>query len=211
MSACVDPFVVTDVVSGLLWSLAYVLMLRRGSVDRVSGVPLLAFAPAITWELIYGVVRPTRELPPFVVPLWLVLDTGIVLQYLRHREREGRRAWSRLRLLVTLAICFAIELSVIHDLDDRDGVWSGFAVNVIMSLAFVAMIRGRRDVRGQSIYIALLKMLGTLVTAPHAYALHGDQWSLRVFMAVSLLADLTYVALVARQCRAQGIRPWSRV
>jgi hypothetical protein len=212
-----DPFTLADVASGLLWSVAYLLILRRGFLDRAPGTPLAALAPAITWEILYGIVHPTPDLPAFVVPMWLAIDAAIVYQYLRYGLAEQRRARPisaarfHARFALAMALALGIEHAVIRAIGDRDGVWSGFAVNVIMSLAFLDMLARRRDVRGQSVYIALAKLAGTAVTIPHALALHGDLGSLRAFMAASVVADVAYVVLMARQCRAQGIRPWARV
>lgn len=205
MIAGIDPFQATDVASGILWSATYLLILRRGFLDRTSGVPLLALAAAITWELIFAVVRPTPTLPPFVVPVWLAIDSCLLYQHLRHDSPV--RAVS----LAALAAAFALQYAVVVDLGDVDGVWSGFAVNVVMSLAFLAMLERRRSARGQSMYIAIGKMVGSAITIPHAYALHGSLWSLRAFMGVTLVGDVAYAVLLARQCRGERIRPWARL
>ena len=217
MNACADPFRIADVASGILWCATYALILRRGFLDRTCGVPLVALAAAITWELIFAVVRPTPGLPPFVVPAWLVIDCGILYLHLRYGGDERRRATRAGRAILharcaaALAGAFALEYAVILDWGDEDGVYSGFAVNVVMSLAFLAMLDRRRDVRGQSVYVGMSKLLGSAITIPHAYALHGSLWSLRAFMVVSLLGDVAYVVLLDRRCRAQGIRPWARL
>lgn len=207
-------FTAADLAGGALWALTYLLLVRRAFLDRTCGVPLPALAAAVTWELIYGVVRPTPGLPPLVVPAWLALDALIVAQYLRYGAAErgdAARAWFFVRVGAALAVAFVVQHACIVDWGDRDGVYSGFAVNVVMSLSFLARLDRRADVRGQSLYIALGKLLGTAVTIPHAYALHGELGSLRAFMAVTLAGDVAYAVLLARRCRAQGIRPWARL
>lgn len=198
-----------DAIGAALWVTAYLLMLRRGILDRAAGVPLLALAPAIAWELIYAVVWPTRALPPVVVPLWLIVDASLVWLYLRFGAGDRRP----LRFALAFALALALELALIHDTADRDGVCSGFAVNVVMSLSFLALLdeRGARGVLGQSVYVALAKLLGTALTMPHALALHGDRWSLRVFVAVTLIADTAYLALLARRSRKLGLDPLRRL
>jgi hypothetical protein len=217
VSAGLDPFEALDLAGCFLWAVTYVLVIRRGSLDRASGAPLLALASTIAWELIYTVVRSTPRLPGFVVPAWLVIDAAILYQYLRYgparRRRTAKAAPARFyaKVAAAVAVAFALEYSVILDHADRDGVYSGFAVNVVVSLAFVAMIERRRDVRGQSMYIALAKLVGSAIMIPHAYALHGSLWSLRAFMGATLLGDVVYAALLHRQFWAQGIRPWERL
>lgn len=201
----VDLFHGMDAASGVCWAVAYLLIIRRGFLDRACGVPLLALAAAINWELIYAVVQPTPDLPAIVVPTWLAIDAVIVYLYLRYSE-DGQ---SRARFAAVMAAAFAVEYSFILDFGDHDGVYSGFAVNVVMSVAFIAILERRRDVRGQSMYIALAKMAGTLVTIPHAYALHGSMWSLRVLMVITVVCDVVYAVLLGRRLRALGMRPWA--
>jgi hypothetical protein len=216
LRACVDPFEIMDLASGLLWAVTYVLIVRRGLLDRTCGVPLVALAAAMSWEILYGVVHPTPELPRFVVPVWLALDAGVVYLYLRHAPARGdpsepAPAWFYARFVAAIAGAFAVEAAVVRAFGDRDGAWSGFAVNVVMSLAFVAMLERRRDVRGQSMGIAIGKLAGSALAIPHAWALHGSMASLRAFMATTLLADVAYAARLHRRCRAEGIRPWERL
>jgi hypothetical protein len=213
----VDPFRVLDLTGCSLWAATYLLVIRRGSLDRASGVPLLAVASNVAWELIYTVARRTPALPVFVVPAWFLVDAAILHQYLRYGDARRRRPAEATatrfyaRVAAAVAVAFALEYAVILDLADRDGICSGFAVNVVCSLAFVAMIERRRDARGQSMYIALAKLVGTAIMIPHAYALHGALWSIRAFMGVTLLGDVAYAALLHRQLRAEGIRPWGRL
>jgi hypothetical protein len=215
LSAHVDLYRSTDIASGALWAVAYLLIIRRGFLDRICGAPLLALVSAITWELIFAVVRPTPGLPPFVVPAWLAIDACILYQYLRYgaaeRARPAARAMFYAGFAAALAGAFALEYTLILTFGDRDGVYSGFAVNVVMSLAFIAMLRRRRGVRGQSMYIAASKLSGSAIAIPHAFALHGSLLSLRALMGMTLLSDVVYAALLDRRCREQGIRPWARL
>jgi hypothetical protein len=217
LSAGVDLLGAADVASGVLWAVTYALVIRRGFLDKTYGVPLAALVSAIAWEIIFAVVRPTPVLPPFAAPAWLVLDSGILYQYLRYGPAEERRAvpaapaWFYARFAAAAAGAFLLEYSFILDWGDRDGAYSGFAVNVVMSLSFIAMLERRRDVRGQSMYIAVGKLLGSAIAIPHAYVLYGSLASLRAFMGVTFLCDVTYAVLLHRQCRAQRIRPWARL
>jgi hypothetical protein len=201
-----DVFVATDLAGGALWGATYLLILRRGARDRTSGVPLLALASAFAWELLFGVVRPTAKLPPFVVPVWLSLDACILYQFLRYRTAASTRRARALRCAGVLAAvlgALGIEHALVVDLGDLDGVWSGFAVNAVMSAAFVARLARRREVGGQSMAIALAKLAGSAFTVPHALALHGSMASLRTFIAVTLAMDVAYVVQLHRTCRSR--------
>lgn len=208
MTACLDPFAALDLLGSFLWAATYVLIVRRGAVDRASGVPFLALATTFAWEILYA-VHPTPTLPWFVVPAWLAIDAAIVYQYLRHGD--GAMARRCATLAAAIVVAGVIERSVVLDWGDRDGIYTGFAVNVVISLAFLSMALRRRDVGGQSMYVAIGKLAGTAIMIPHALALHGSLRSLRAFMGVILLGDLAYAVLLHRRLRALGIRPWARV
>lgn len=195
----------SDLACFALWAATYLLILRRGFLDRASGMPLGALAPAIAWEAIFGVLRPTRDLPPFAVPAWFALDALLLVQFFRHglARQRGRAGagWFVARTAAVLAGAFAIEYAATLDAHDADGVVSGFAVNVVMSLAFLAMLERREDLRGQSMGVALTKLGGTAATVPHALAMHGALRSLRTFMVLSLACDVAYAVLLHRAFR----------
>ncbi len=209
-----DVFTATDLASSALWAGTYLLILLRGARDRTSGVPLAALVSAFAWELLYGLVRPTAALPLPVVRAWLLLDACIVYQFLRYRTAAWTQRTRSLRcagVLAAVLAALAIERALVVDLGDIDGVWSGFAVNAVISTAYVARIARRPDVGGQSMYIAVAKLVGSAVVVPHALSLHGLMASLRAFIVVTLAMDVAYAALLHETCRAQGIRPWRRV
>ena len=167
-----DVFVATDLAGGALWGATYLSILRRGARDRTSGVPLLALASAFAWELLFGVVRPTAKLPPFVVPVWLSLDACILYQFLRYRTAASTRRARALRCAGVLAAvlgALAIERALVVDLGDLDGV----LVRLRRQRRHVGRVRrqarpppgGGRAVEA----IALAKLAGSAFTVPHAW------------------------------------------
>lgn len=200
-----------DLASFLSWVVTYALIVRRGFLDGRSGVPLLALASGISWEILYGVVRPTPGFPFFVVPVWLAVDAAVVTQYLRFGLAGPDRLGFLVRCAAAAAGAFALQYTFARDFGDQDGAYLGFAVNVVMSLAFLDMLERRGDVRGQSMYIAVAKLAGSAIAVPHAYVLHSALRSLRVLMAIAVAADVTYAVLLHGKLRAQRIRPWARI
>ena len=88
--------------------------------------------------------------------------------------------------------------------------YTGFVLNIIMSILFVFMIYRRDNVDGQSVYIALSKWLGSV--AAFGFMLADDIGSRVVFVlyAAIFVFDLFYTWQVYRKCREQGINPWRR-
>jgi hypothetical protein len=81
----------------------------------------------------------------------------------------------------------------------------------MMSVLFVAMLLRRQDIKGQSIYIALGKMFGTLLPSI-LFFLRFPNSPLLNFLYVSIfIFDLIYVVLLYAKHKDLGINPWTRV
>ncbi len=65
--------------------------------------------------------------------------------------------------LLTLAVAFFTVLFVTYELNDWYGMYTAFASNLMMSILFINMLIVRSSTRGQSLYVGISKMLGTLV------------------------------------------------
>jgi hypothetical protein len=44
--------------SGVLWTITYLLIIRRGVLDRTYGMPLVALCANLSWEFIFSFVFP---------------------------------------------------------------------------------------------------------------------------------------------------------
>jgi hypothetical protein len=178
--------------SGVLWTLAYLLIIRRGFLDRTYGMPLVALCANLSWEFIFSFVYP-HDLPQRAVNVvWLSFDLVILLQLLLYGPREfadlPRRAFYAVLALV-LATSFGAVLAVTYELGDFDGVYSAFGQNLMMSVLFIAMLRSRGSLRGQSVGIALSKMGGTALASFAFYFYNPDYAGL-------VLLPLLYVTIL---------------
>ena len=85
-----------------------------------------------------------------------------------------------------------------------------------MSVLYITMLHRRNSPRGQSIYIATFKMIGTLLASLAFYAYPPAEMfetsPLFPFLyASTLVFDAVYLVMVYRKCREQGINPWKRL
>jgi hypothetical protein len=111
-----------------------------------------------------------------------------------------------------MAVVFALgaELAITYQLSDWGGQYSSFIDNLIMSVLFINLLYNR-GVRGQSIYIAISKMLGTLAISIGYltwYPLAPLQWYLS---GAILFFDLLYIGLLYTRLREEEINPWVRL
>jgi hypothetical protein len=195
--------------SGVLWTLAYLLIIRRGFLDRTYGIPLVALCANISWEFIFAFVYP-HDLPQRAVNVvWFSLDVLILFQLLLYGPREFAGLSRRLFCMVfalALATAFGAVLAVTLEFDDFDGAYSAFGQNLMMSILFVAMLHARRSLRGQSVWIAILKMGGTAL-ASFAFYFYNPAYDGSILLpflyGAILLFDGIYVGLTVACARRE--------
>jgi hypothetical protein len=200
---------------GVLWTLAYLLIIRRGFLDRTYGMPLAALCANLSWEFIFAFVYP-HDLPQRAVNVvWVSFDLVILVQLLLYGPREFAALPRRLfyaASALALATSFGAVLAVTLELDDFDGAYTAFGSNLMMSILFVTMLFSRGSLRGQSVWIAVLKMGGTALASLAFYFFNPDYdgSTLLLFLYVAILVfDGIYVvatAIYARRERKPGAK-----
>jgi hypothetical protein len=186
--------------AGLLWTLTYILIIDRGFKDQTYGMPLIALCANISWEGIFVFIYP-HEMPQLQINrIWFFFDTIIVFQYLKFGPTEFHlpRHWFYPLFLVTLITSFCCVLFVTYELNDWGGAYTSLGSNLMMSVLFIAMLLHRQSLRGQSIAIAVAKLLGTLLASVGLYLAASHRQSiLMLFLSVAILVfDLIYIVMV---------------
>lgn len=151
-------------IGGVFWSATYILIIRRGFKDKTFGMPMAALCANISWEAIFSFLTP-HDIPQLYVNyIWFSLDVVIVMQFLKYGRKEFTKIsrWQFYASFVLgLSIAIPMILAVNYELKDSIGAYAAFGQNLMMSVLFVTMLMNREDIRGQSIYIAIFKMIGT--------------------------------------------------
>jgi hypothetical protein len=212
-------FLALSIASGAFWTLAYVLIIRRGFLDRTYGMPLAALCANIAWEFIYAFVLPHPTPQLYINRLWFAFDLVILWQALKFGAAELRywpRGWFYPAFALALGSGLALVWLVGLELHDTVGAFAAFGQNWMMSLLFLDMLLRRGSLRGQSLYIALCKLLGTACASLTfalfvPVALYQQSLLLRFLYVAILAADGIYVVAVYRRCVAEGIAPWRRL
>jgi hypothetical protein len=188
--------------SGILWTITYLLIIRRGFRDRTYGMPLPALCANLSWEFVFSFVFPHGPVQRPVNIVWFSFDLVILYQLLRYGPREFPRLPKKLyygTVAVGLCTAFLAVLFVTLELEDFDGAYSAFGQNLMMSILFLAMLYNRGSLRGQSLSIALTKMGGTALASAAFlfFAVDYRQSVLLPFLYGSiLLFDLLYTVAV---------------
>jgi len=205
-------------VSGVSWSLTYLLILRRGLLDRTYGMPLAALCANLSWELIFAFYIPAHHpAQHWTATAWLGLDLlilGQVLAYWRRELPEVHPGAFYALLALALGTAFGTILGVSVELEDWKGGYAAYGQNLMMSILFVTMLYRRGSLRGQSIYIAGLKLVGTASTSLALYAFSPTPAGgvLMPFLYVAVLVyDLIYLGMIYRQAGYEGVSVWRRL
>ena len=208
---------------GISWLASYLLIIRRGALDGLPAMPAVALVLNLCWELMYAFIFPDAFPANAIDGAWFVFDVVIAWQYLRYGRREFDPWVPRWlfypTFLFSLLVAFGLVLGFVLEFDDLDGRYSGWLINMVMSSAFIAMLLRRKGVEGQSLWIGLTRMTGTVVLdacqmlLTPSWPLGGERALgplLTVMYVATFVLDLAWVLLYRRRAREVGINPWTR-
>lgn len=213
---------IVAIPGGLLWLACYVLILRRAWLDKAPGMPLVALAANIGWEFIFGFIDPDVEPMGTINKVWFFVDVALVYQTVRYGRAEFERRWPKGWFLpvvgIALVLAFGVVLGIHLEIGDHDGRYTAWGGNLLMSALFISMLLRRGSSAGQSVYIALSKMLGTVCFdlaqgyKTPSWPLDGDLGPLMSVLYLScLVLDAMYLWLLVQQLRREGVNPWRRL
>jgi len=200
-----------EIGSGIFWTLVYLLIIRLGFRDQTYGMPITALCANISWEFIFSFMIPHDSPQNYINVVWFVFDLIIVCQTLRF----GRTVFEPGQLfypafVLGLVTSFGVILAITYEFSDWDGKYAAFGQNLMMSVLFIAMLLKRRDVSGQSVYIALFKMLGTLLPSILFYLRFPTSVLLNSLYVSIFVFDSIYLVMLYAKHRELGINPWIR-
>ena len=200
-----------------MWTATYILIIRHGFKEKTFGMPLAALCANISWETIFTFIHPHSAPQIYINYLWFFLDTVIVFQFLKYGKKEFpkfSRTQFYLVFILGVSVSFPLIYSINDEFDDWSGAYAAFGQNLMMSILFIPMLLSRNDLRGQSIYIGIFKMLGTGLFSLAFYLyrpIAQDSMLFLVLFVGTCIFDILYVVMLYQKYRALGIFPWKRL
>jgi hypothetical protein len=195
--------------SGIFWSVTYFLIIRRSILDQTYGMPLFALCANISWEFIFSFIYPPSIIQHVVNVVWFALDLVILIQFLRFGPREFAdlpKCFFYIGLGLALITSFFAVFLITLEAHDRGGVYAAFGQNLMMSILFIAMLYHRRSLRGQSISIAVCKLIGTAL-ASLAFSLFSRHSDLLLFFYIAIFVyDVLYVGMLVYMQQQVGTK-----
>jgi hypothetical protein len=201
-------------VVGVCTTIIYVLMIRRGLLDRRTALPVLAVMANVSWELTYAFVYPVYPQMRITLFAWLPLDLVLLWLAIRFGRKDFRdlsRSGYTVMLIGWAVFALSFIILATREFNDTIGAYTTVFDVVFMEAMFIVTLRARGSTAGQSMYIAILKTivdaaggLGLIVWYPNRFLLHQ-------MIGVELVLDITYAVLLYRRFRAENASPWRKV
>jgi len=198
-----------------IWLVFGIIIIRRGFLDKKCGYPMGAICLGMPWEFIFSFIEPQIAVMSFFNRLWLVCDVILLTQLIKYGKSELPVNLPSYLFLPALGLCMVLSFTGIicftYEFQDLTGTYSAFIIQLIISILFILMLIRRNSVAGQSLYSALLKMIGTLCFDIISYQHRPEAKFLNFIYVASVIFDLIYVIMVYHKCIEKGISPWKRI
>ena len=201
--------------SGIFWTLTYLLILRRGFADKNYGMPMLALCANLSWEFIFAFIYPHPYPQRIINYIWLTFDLGLLAQYFYYGRKAftvnlpGQLFYPNFILSLLFSALTIIFISI--EFDEYIGYYAAFGQNLLMSALFIHMFLKRNSASGQSVYIALFKMIGTIFASIIFYLYFPTSYLLILLYFGIFIYDFIYFYLLYRKLSASGISPWQKL
>ena len=191
-------------ISGTTWCIAYILIINRGIRDRTYGMPFLSLAFNVAWEFCFSTVFYDGNPVHRVVNIaWFLLDIGILFTYFKY----GKNDWPKKVLtkyfypysILSMILATGVIVFATKVLGDTWGAYMAYMMNLTMSVLFISMIYRRGNLSGQSLGIAIFKLIGTFSYTIIFYVWHAKY--LALIGTVIVILDFLYLLLVLNQRR----------
>lgn len=202
-------FVFLVVLSGLCWTIVYLELIRKGFKDKTYGMPLFALGLNFAWEVLYSIdglfinkaFIPAQNVANVV---WAVFDIAILVTYFMYGKKyypERAKKYFVSYSIVAILSSVAMQLAFYLHIDNViiASQYSAFAQNAAMSVLFLVMLFQREDTKGQSMIIAVAKMIGTL--APTILGGFIESFNIYIILmgGVTLVFDIVYIVLLYKR------------
>ena len=204
-------FTEITIVGGVFWTITYLLIIRRGFKDKTFGMPMAAVCANISWEIIFSFFIPHDSPQIYINYIWLALDAVIVIQFLKYGKKEfpSFANWQFYgSFALGLSITIPMILTITDEFGDGSGAFVAFGQNLMMSVLFVMWLFNRQGISGQSFYIALFKLIGTVPFSVAFYLyrpIAQDSYLLQFLFVAIFVFDLIYTIGIYRKCKRNGI------
>jgi len=195
------------------WSITYIACIYLQYRDKTYSIPILCAFMNLSWEMTFSWILPANGLQEYVNIVWFCLDCIIFTQTIYYGSQLHQNYTTQpLRLFnrvwwIFVVFCFITFISlwwIIYSLAFYQNIDSGiiaYGMNAIMSIMFCLMFLNRKTLKGQSLWIAICKFLGTLFVSIDANLPLSDNeiyWNTFMYTTelISAIFDIIYIFML---------------
>lgn len=149
-------------VSGILWSISYILMTIKGYQDKSYAMPIYCLCLNITWEFVFGFIYGPGLVNQIVFAQFMVVDIFLFHSILKFGPNEWRHhplvarnlSWI---IAVGCAVCLWLHLAVARTFVPVVGrqvvFYTAWPMQLVIGIGCVAQVLARGHDAGQSMAI----------------------------------------------------------
>ncbi|EKG10435.1 hypothetical protein MPH_12534 [Macrophomina phaseolina MS6] len=158
-------------VSGVLWSVSYILMTIQGYKDKSYAMPIYCLCLNITWEFVFGFVYGPGLVNQITFAQFMIVDLFLFHSILKFGPNDWRHQPLVARNLswiiaVGCAVCLWLHLAVAATFVPLVGrqvvFFTAWPMQLIIGIGCVAQVLARGHDAGQSMAIWWTRFLGTV-------------------------------------------------
>jgi hypothetical protein len=222
MTVTFQTGMIASIAAAIVWTTVYVLMIRRGIKDRSYGMPIFALSLNIVWEGWMGFASDMNPLQRGFCVVWFAFDLGVLGTCLKYGAEDFKAwpilyRWFKPAVLGSILLAFGLHWGVIRGLNDTHGAYSASFNVFVYALLLVIMLLRRDSVKGQSLFIGLLVLIGdALGFVVLIFGINYFQGGVSMdfvwgFQPAILSLHLLYVGLYCHVAIRDGIDPFTRL
>lgn len=168
--------IILQILSGFFWTITYILIINKSIKDKTYGMPFIAMCLNLSWEFVFTFVYKTTIFHQIVCLIWFILDLIIAFTFFKYGYKDFKKKYSLGKISFFVLILFSLisslvfmilaplDFAMIFDYDIlQTAGFIAYFQNLLMSVLFLLMFLEIRNLKGQSVSIAIFKWLGTLV------------------------------------------------
>ena len=206
------------VVSALTWTGVYLIIIYRLWKDHAPSMPWVCLCMNFSWEFQFAFLVPYPEpITRWGIYLWVVFDAVMYCLDLRYgkmfyHKRFAQYDWAYYIIKVSLFVIIFVTILMMNPqwpkLPDSP-MFAAYLMNAMMSMIFCAHMFLRETVEGLSIWVAILKCIGTL--APTAIGLYWmpGQYFVYCLAFVCAAFDFMYIYLLYARFKKFGLNAFT--
>ncbi|MEG1820223.1 MAG: hypothetical protein RR012_05865 [Oscillospiraceae bacterium] len=200
------------------WTIAYIDMIRIGIKQKTYGMPMVALALNIVWEAMYATLYwlqdgkwPGGYMMALVNTIWVLFDFGILYTHFKYGKKDFIKyapqkyfvPWTIMSII--MAICIQYGFYAVFDIAGNG--YTAILQNIPMSMLYIFLLFSRKSTEGQTMLIAIGKMVGTLGAT---IAIMVYMWDILNILGglLCFMFDMVYIVLLYKQFKAEGKNPW---